>query len=128
MTTESPETLTKPEVGALLPPATCSAPPERKHSQWLNGKPFVLSAETHQSFKNVKKLLNCKLCGHILQVGDKARWIYANGTPGMGTGNFFVCDNCDGENADVLAKAKEQLTLAVTLAKRWGIYGPDWQH
>lgn len=100
--------------------------PERKHNQWLNGKAFVLSAKTYQGFKNVKKMLNCKLCGHILQVGDKARWIYANGTPGMKTGNFFVCGDCDGENADVLAKGKEQFVLAVTLARRWNIYGPDW--
>lgn len=102
-------------------------PSQRKHNQWLNGQLFVLSPETHQGLKNVKKLLNCKLCGHILKPGDKARWIYANGTPGIQTGNFFVCGNCDGESAVVLAKAKEQFTLAVTLAKRWGIYGPDWQ-
>jgi len=100
---------------------------QRKHSQWLNRQPFILSAETHQGFKNIKKLLNCKLCGHILQVGDKARWVYANGTPGMVTGNFFVCGDCDDEDAAVLAKAKDQFTTAVTLAKRWGIYGPDWQ-
>lgn len=127
MTTESPKPPDEAQAGALLPPATCYAPTERKHSEWLDGKPFVLSSETHQGFKNVKKVLNCKLCGKILQVGDNARWIYANGTPGMGTGNFFVCGNCDGENADVMAKGKEQLALAVTLAKRWGIYGPDWQ-
>lgn len=97
-------------------------PPKRKHSEWLNRQPFILSAETHQGFKNVHKTLNCKLCGHILQVGDKARWIYANGTPSMGTGNFFVCGDCDGEDAAVLAKAKEQFTTAAMLAKRWGIY------
>lgn len=101
--------------------------PERKHSTWLDRKPFVLSAETHQGFKNVKKRLLCRLCGHVLQVGDKARWIYANGTKGMCTGNFFVCGNCDGEDAVVLAKAKESFELARTLAQRWDIYGPDWQ-
>lgn len=130
MSTELSKPSDEAQAGQSLAATACYAPvepPERKHSQWLNGKAFVLSAETHQGFKNVKKTLNCKLCGHILQVGDKARWIYANGTPGMGTGNFFVCGDCDGENADVLAKGKEQFALAVTLAKRWGIYGPDWQ-
>ncbi len=117
MTTTTPDLLTRKAV------ATESIePPTRKHSQWLDRKSFILSPETHQGFKNVKKPLNCKLCGHILQVGDKARWIYANGTPSMGTGNFFVCGNCDGEDAVLLAKAKEQFTLALTLAKRWGIH------
>lgn len=129
---EKPETVTEAEGEATLAAPSCSALPgelpQRTHSQWLNRKLFTLSAETHQGFKRVKKVLNCKLCGHILQVGDKARWIYANGTPGMGTGNFFVCGDCDGEDATVLAKAKEQFAMAVTLSKRWGIYGPDWQH
>lgn len=99
--------------------APCSAePPQRTHSLWLNRKPFILSAETPQGFKHVKRVLNCKLCGHILQVGDKARWIYANGTPGIGTGNFFVCGDCDGEDAVVLAKAKAQFTMAVCSRSR----------
>ncbi len=102
-------------------------PNARTHNLWLNGQPFVISAETHKGFLHVKKLFNCKLCWHKFEVGDSARWIYANGTPGMGTGNFFVCKKCDGETAVVLAKAKENFALAIALAKRWGIYGPDWQ-
>lgn len=100
--------------------------PERKNN-WMNRQRFVVSAEQHAAFKRLKKLFNCKICGRVFKVGDTARWIYANSTPGMQTGNFFVCGDCDGDDPTVLAKAKEQFELAVKLAKQWDIYGPDWQ-
>lgn len=99
-----------------------------EHSTWLNGERFTVDERTHESFKRVKKEFCCRLCGHTFKVGDSARWIYANGTPGMGTGNFFVCGSCDGPDEEVMPRAKESLTLAIKLAKQWGIYGPDWGH
>lgn len=37
----------------------------------------------------------CYLCGHRFVVGDKWRFVLANGT-GKGMGNFLVCEPCDG--------------------------------
>lgn len=96
-----------------------------KANAWRNQEPFTVSQETYDAFKRIKKDFWCKLCGKKLTPGSAARWIYANGTPGMGTGNFFVCAECDGP--DVLARGKASLELAVKLAEQWGIYGPDWQ-
>ncbi len=99
---------------------------ERTHNTWLNGKPFVVTQETVQAFKNVKKPFDCKLCGRTLTAFDNARWIFANGTKGCGTGNFFVCQGCDDENPVVIQRAMADFRTAVELSKRWGIYGPDW--
>src|SRR5439155_3536607 len=101
-------------------------PRSQRHDRWTNRKAFTVTHETYAAFNRVKKSFNCKLCGHVFAVGDTARWIYCNSTPGMQTGNFFVCGNCDGTDADVQARAKTDLRFAVTLAKKWGIYGPDW--
>ena len=98
-----------------------------KANVWLNGQAFSVSKETFEAFKRIRKGFMCRLCGHELRVGDLARWIYCNGTPGQATGNFFVCGKCDGPNEQVMAKGKESLALTTKLAKQWGIYGPDWQ-
>ena len=98
---------------------------------WTNGKPFVLTAEQIRlrwgGYRRGK--LICRLCGHVFTAGDTARFIYGNtkreGAPQPQAGNFFTCEKCDGE--DVLVRADVQHTLAVTLAKQWNIYGPDWQ-
>jgi formate-dependent nitrite reductase cytochrome c552 subunit len=37
----------------------------------------------------------CFLCGHFFGIGDTARWVYTNSTPGA-HGNPFVCSKCDG--------------------------------
>jgi len=94
---------------------------------WLDGKQFIVSVDIFDAFKHIKKPFGCKLCGHKFQVSDSARWIYANGTKGIGTGNFFVCKTCDGEQSDVLSRAKNSYETAVKLAKQWDIYGPDWE-
>lgn len=96
-------------------------------NEWLNREPFVVSALTYNAFHRIKKRFLCQLCGINLLAGSKARWIYANGTPGIGTGNFFVCGDCDGTDETVLDKARESYALAVKLAKQWNIYGPDWE-
>lgn len=94
---------------------------------WLNGEPFEVSETTLTSFRRVKKRFGCSLCGHEFKAGERARWIYANSTPGQCTGNFFVCFKCDGLTTDVLERAKQSLETTVKMARAWGIYGPDWQ-
>lgn len=91
-------------------------------------KSFIVVYEDVERFKRLKKRFHCSLCGHVFVAGDAARWIYANGTPGVCTGNFFVCRSCDGDDETVLRRAKDDFSSAVEAAKRWGIYGPDWQH
>lgn len=91
-------------------------------------KPFVVEENTLASFKRVKKRFNCKLCGRDFAVGDTARWIYANFAESpVRCGNFFVCGKCDAEDKIVLQCAKIGYDEAVKLAKRWDIYGPEWQ-
>lgn len=99
---------------------------ERKIT-WMNGRQFVVSEETQTAFKRVNKDFNCRLCGRFFIIGDIARWVYANGTPGIHTGNFFVCEECDKPNDELLPLAEESLSNAIKLAKQWGIYGPDWE-
>lgn len=94
---------------------------------FTNQKPFAVDADAVRSFTRFKKRFNCKLCGHEFAAGDTARWVYANSTPGLCCGNFFVCQKCDGPNEVILVQAKESFTRAVALAKQWDIYGPDWQ-
>jgi hypothetical protein len=92
---------------------------------FTNRKPFVVTEE--QTKQRWGGGFWCRCCGSKFQAGDTVRWIYANGTKGAGTGNFFVCSACDGEDSEVIERAKESYHLAVKLAKQWDIYGPDWQ-
>jgi hypothetical protein len=91
-----------------------------KNNWWIKGEPFDVTQDRLNQFKDVKKVISCKLCGHEFKPGDKGRWIYCNGTEGQATGNFFTCSKCDGP--DVMERAKEQLALAIKLAKHWGLY------
>lgn len=88
-------------------------------------KPFTVTDKSLKGFTRYGKRFGCSLCSHDFKEGDVARWVYANSTPGLCTGNFFVCPQHD--TVDVLDKAKESFREAVNLAKQWGIYGPDWQ-
>jgi len=92
---------------------------------FTNQKPFVVTEESLKGFTRYGKRFGCSLCSHIFAEGDNVRWVYANSTPDLCTGNFFVCVEHDTE--DVLEKAKESFARAVDLAKQWDIYGPDWQ-
>lgn len=87
--------------------------------------PFTVSLEDTK--RKWGSGFSCKLCGLKFKEGHAVRWIYANGTPGMPTGNFFVCSNCDGPDELCMKRGKESYELAVKLAKQWGIYGPDWE-
>lgn len=98
---------------------------ETKEASFTNQKPFVVSKERLEAFTRHRKRFGCVLCSKVFKVGDTARWVYANGTPGLHTGNFFVCEEHDTE--DVLERAKESIELATRLAKQWDIYGPDWE-
>lgn len=91
-------------------------------------KSFQINNEILAAFKRTKKRFNCKLCGHNFEVGDTARWIYANSKESpVRCGNFFVCGKCDGDDDAVLLRAKDSYELATQLAKQWDIYGPEWQ-
>lgn len=81
-------------------------------------KPFV-AQRLLATFTRLGKRFGCKLCGKNFSDGDKARWVYANGTPGIGCGNFFVCEACDGTNEDVLKKAKEGFEQYLKLRAQW---------
>ncbi len=86
-------------------------------SKWTDQKPFVASPEDTK--KRWGGGFVCKMCGHKFISGDTVRWVYANGTAGMGTGNFLVCARCDGP--DILDRAKADFELALSSSKRWGI-------
>lgn len=97
-------------------------------SCFTDQKPFVVSKERLEGFQNVKKRFNCKLCGHDFKEGDTARWVYANFAESpVRCGNFFVCGKCDAPSDVLLQCAKLGFEEAVKLAKRWNIYGPEWQ-
>lgn len=95
---------------------------------FTDGKQFTVTSENLATYKRFRKRYGCSLCGHTFKAGDSARWIYANGTPGAVTGNFFVCAGCDiGLNAQIIERAKKSLETAKKLARQWDIFGPDWQ-
>lgn len=94
---------------------------------WTNCKEFQVSESIFNSFKWVKKMFGCSLCGHTFEIGDVARWIYANGTPNQRTGNFFVCAACDGPDGIVMNRGKEVLEQTMKMAKVWGFLGKDEQ-
>ena len=63
----------------------------------------------------------------------------ASNSSNAGTGNFFVCDGCDGPDADIINSGPCRFMViasayhcgpgvadATRLAKQWNIYGPDW--
>jgi len=54
-------------------------------------KPFAATPERVASLNKYGRVWQCALCGHKFAAGDVARWVYANGTRDMATGNFFVC-------------------------------------
>lgn len=56
---------------------------------------FCSQAEADTKWGLDKHRLHCTLCGHIFEVGEGWRWVYAN-DGGGGHGNFEVCDDCDG--------------------------------
>lgn len=91
---------------------------------FLDGKPWTVTQE-HVKLKWGGSGLQCSLCGHKFKAGDVARFVFANGTPDACCGNFFTCVGCDGP--DVLQRGIQDHKNACAGAKRWGIYGPDWQ-
>ena len=84
-------------------------------------KAFVLTEDVRVDFKRTRKRFHCKLCGHEFHSGDVLRWIYANGTADLGCGNFFVCAGCDGEDSEVLKRAKGSFSKALRLARQWDL-------
>lgn len=88
-------------------------------SDWIKGKPFNVTSEDVSAFNKHGRDWSCSLCGHKFKTGDVSRWVYANGTPGAQTGNFFVCLLCDGE--DVIDRAVKDLKQTMQAMKRWRI-------
>jgi hypothetical protein len=87
-------------------------------TDWIKGQPQFATEKDLKGqwgFQKEGKGFSCKLCGHKFELGDYWRFVYANGVPGAGTGNFLVCENCDSTNTEVIEKAKSQLAVA----KRW---------
>lgn len=71
-----------------------------KHKLMANGKAFVLSAKTYQGFKNVKKMLNCEVVWpHPVKYMTKFPLDIRKRNTRHENRNFFVCGDCDGENA-----------------------------
>jgi hypothetical protein len=62
----------------------------------------------------------CYLCGHKFVVGDKWRFVYANGSS-PAYGNFIVCSECD--NGNVLEKWNK---LNEELKKYWWLWDQDY--
>jgi len=95
---------------------------------FLDQKPFELTEKLFKARWGTRRKdgrLQCNLCGYLFEVGETARFVYANGSEGNGSGNFFTCVTCDGP--DVLDRGKALFEEARRLAKNWGIYGPDWR-
>lgn len=93
-----------------------------QRKSFTHQKPFTVDDVWIKAFTRHKKRFGCALCGHEFKDGDVARWVYAGGS---GLCNFFVCPTCDGEK--VIERAIENYKAAVLAAKRWNIYGPEWQ-
>jgi hypothetical protein len=88
---------------------------------FLNGKPFIATEEHVKSKWGGG--FHCKLCGHKFAVDDTVRFIYANGNGSNGSGNFLVCQECDGP--DVLERGRQSFAQALNLARQWNIYAPE---
>ena len=74
--------------------------------------------ELIRSFERVgnRNSFGCLLCGNLFQVGDKFRWIFS---PKGTTGNFYVCEKCNGPDEEMIDKAIILLKNAnVVLARR----------
>lgn len=70
-------------------------------------KPFVITEQdllSRWGGNTDGRDLRCFLCSRFFSLGDIARWVYTNSTPGA-HGNPFVCAGCDGP--DVMARIIE---------------------
>jgi len=94
-------------------------------SDLLNQALSTVTQEHVDTHKRMRKKFGCKMCGVQFKAGSIKRWIYANGTHGACTGNFFVCGDCDSD--DVLIRAIADYDKMKESARRWGMWGPDWQ-
>ena len=73
-------------------------------SNFTNMQPFVVTADdaaTRWSGMSPKFSFRCAWCGHQLQEGDTARWVYTNTEAEHQPirGNPFICGTCDGPDA-----------------------------
>lgn len=73
-------------------------------SNFTNMRPFVVTADdahARWASQSPDVSFRCAWCGHRLQEGDTARWVYTNTEPKHKPirGNPFICGSCDGPDA-----------------------------
>lgn len=85
-------------------------------------KPFILDTKFFEGITERNQKFCCNICGEDFKVGDTVRWIYAGS---IGMVNFWTCTKCDGE--DILERGKASIQEAIKQARKWDIYGPDWE-
>ena len=106
----------------ILAPLTSeavAAEPLTPPSEWIKRKPFRVDMWAVSTFNRHERRFHCSLCNRTFCDGDVARWIYANGTGSFGSGNFFVCGDCDDTDTNVLSRAEKSFTDAIKLAEQW---------
>lgn len=82
---------------------------------FTDGKPWTVTEDDMKTrwggidARAERSRFRCLLCGHRFEVGDTARWVYLNSTPGVACGNAFVCSACDGLDVVERIKAHSQI-------------------
>jgi hypothetical protein len=77
----------------------------------LDRKPHVLTAEQVARWNKVRNSagrhdFGCLLCGNFFQAGDTMRFVFCNhAKSAFKHGNFFVCGDCDADDADCIERA-----------------------
>lgn len=83
--------------------------------------PELLKPYTKGRLRRPREAFGCLICGHVFEVGDTYRWVYANGkgSPFRG-GNFFICEGCDCPDDEALQKAADVWPNKVILERLRG--------
>lgn len=90
---------------------------------FTDGKQFTATAEDlRKPWAGSPKNFRCAWCGHIFALGDIVRWVYTNGnraeTKGI-HGNPFICIDCDGPEAEILAKLQAKARMMSEPSMWW---------
>lgn len=85
-------------------------------SGFTSQQPFVVTADDLKLKwgGRGRQAFACGLCDHLLEEGDRARWIYA-----PRASNTFLCDACDGPDAGLRWEQRWKQTI-VPILRRWG--------
>lgn len=74
-----------------------------------------MDENTLAAYGRFKDRCSCYMCGYNFKVGDNYRRVYSNDTPAHG--NPMVCQACDGEDAEVVARWTEKHAQFKEMAK-----------